>query len=156
MNPERGTTTEDTAMWTIQYEGTTTADPAAVHAVLADVAHWHEWNAGVQRAELHGPFEAGSTALMVLPDGEELPFHLAAVTPDGGFVDETPIPDAGVVVRIHHLVEPLAGGGARIAYRCEVDGPAADELGPEIGPAVSGDFPDVIAALARRAEQADR
>jgi RNA polymerase sigma-70 factor, ECF subfamily len=31
-------------------------------------------------------------------------------------------------------------------------GPAADDVGPTLGPAVSGDFPEVIAALAAMAE----
>jgi hypothetical protein len=41
---------------------------------------------------------------------------------------------------------------ARIVYRMEIDGPASDAVGPELGPQISGDFPDVLAALARRAE----
>ena len=36
----------------------------------------------------------------------------------------------------------------------EITGPAADTLGAEIGPEISGDFPQVLAALAARAESA--
>jgi uncharacterized protein YndB with AHSA1/START domain len=139
-------------MWAIEYAGTTSASNDRVHAILADVDRWHEWNPGVRRAELHGPFAAGTPALMVLPDGEELPFLIASVEPNHGYVDETPVPDADVLVRVHHRLEPLEAGGTRIVYRCEIEGPGAEELGPIVGPQVSGDFPEVIASLAERAE----
>jgi hypothetical protein len=34
----------------------------------------------------------------------------------------------------------------------EISGPAADTVGPELGPQISGDFPETLAALVRRAE----
>jgi hypothetical protein len=34
----------------------------------------------------------------------------------------------------------------------QATGPAAETVGPEIGPEISGDFPEVLAALASRAE----
>jgi hypothetical protein len=34
----------------------------------------------------------------------------------------------------------------------EITGPAAKTVGPEIGPEISSDFPEVLAALAARAE----
>jgi hypothetical protein len=57
-----------------------------------------------------------------------------------------------VVVRVRHSLEALAAGGTRITYRATVEGPPADALGPEIGTAVTADFPEVMAALAARAE----
>jgi hypothetical protein len=89
---------------------------------------------------------------MVIPDQGSLPFRLAWVGEGRGFEDETEVPGAEVVVRVRHSLEPLAAGGTRITYRATVEGPAADALGPEIGPAVTADFPEVIAALAARAE----
>jgi len=35
----------------------------------------------------------------------------------------------------------------------EITGPAADALGPQIGPEISGDFPQTLAALVERAER---
>lgn len=137
-------------MWTVEYHGESAAEPDSVFALLADPAGWPEWNAGVQRIHLDGPFVAGTTATMVLPDGTALPFRLEWVEPGRGFEDVTEVPDAGVLVRVAHLLEPRAGGGTSITYRCTVEGP--DDVGAEIGPAVSADFPDVIAALAARAE----
>ena len=54
-------------------------------------------------------------------------------------------------LRTTHRVERIAAGRSRITYRMEITGPAADTVGPEIGPEISGDFPQVLKALAARA-----
>ena len=66
------------------------------------------------------------------------------------FVDEADMGE--IVVRTTHRVEPLDGEGGRITYRMEITGPAADTLGPQIGPEISADFPETLAALVERAE----
>ncbi len=38
----------------------------------------------------------------------------------------------------------------------EINGPAADTVGPELGPEISGDFPETLAALTERAEAMDQ
>ena len=67
------------------------------------------------------------------------------------FADEA---DGGdfVVTTVHRL-EPACDGGTRIVYRTEITGPAAAQIGPEIGPTITADFPDVLAALAALAER---
>ncbi len=60
-----------------------------------------------------------------------------------------------MVVRVRHTLDPLATGGTRITYAATLDGPAADTVGPEVGPAITADFPQVMAALAARAEAAE-
>lgn len=135
-------------MWSTDVIGVSTATPAEVFAVLADPAHWHEWNDGVAGIRMNGPFAAGTTAVMVFPDATELPFTIAWVEQDRGFEDVTEVPDAGVTVRVRHELEPTRTG-TRITYRCTVDGP--DPTAGEVGAGVSADFADVIAALATRA-----
>jgi hypothetical protein len=39
-----------------------------------------------------------------------------------------------------------------LTHRMEITGPAADRVGPQVGPEISGDFPQVLAALVERAE----
>jgi hypothetical protein len=39
-----------------------------------------------------------------------------------------------------------------VIYRTEITGPAADQVGPQLGPAITGDFPEVLAALVNLAE----
>jgi hypothetical protein len=38
----------------------------------------------------------------------------------------------------------------------EMSGPVADTVGPELGPEISGDFPETLAALTERAEAMDQ
>lgn len=136
-------------MWSIDVIGRSSASPARVYELLSEPDTWSEWNAGVARIVMHGPFASGTTAVMVLPDGTALPFTLAWVEPGRGFEDVTEVPDAGVVVRVRHDLS-AKDGGTEILYRCEVDGP--DDVAAEVGVAVSSDFHEVIAALAARAE----
>lgn len=65
------------------------------------------------------------------------------------FVDEANFGD--VVVRTIHRIERLGRERARIAYRMEITGPAADTLGPRSAP--RSDFPQVLAALVELAER---
>jgi hypothetical protein len=50
-----------------------------------------------------------------------------------------------------HRLERLDDDRTRITYRTEITGPAADELGPQVGPAITADFPETMAALVRAA-----
>jgi hypothetical protein len=115
-------------VWSVEHSVETSARAEAVWRLWADVEGWPEWNAGVERIELRGPFAVGSTILM---------------TPPG---------DDPVELRITEADEPVEDERSRITYRMEIMGPAAESVGPEIGPAISGDFPEVLAALAARAE----
>ena len=138
-------------MWTYEHSLETVAKAETIFEIIRDVGRWPEWNQGVERIDLDGPFATGTTGVMVIPDQGSLSFRLAWVGEGRGFEDETEIPGAEVVVRVRHSLEPLAGGGTRITYRATVEGPQADSLGPQIGPAVTADFPEVMAALAARA-----
>jgi uncharacterized protein YndB with AHSA1/START domain len=139
-------------MWTYDHSLETRAPAETIFEILRDVSRWPEWNPGVERIDLDGAFATGTTGVMVIPDQGSLSFRLAWVGEGQGFEDETEIPGAEVLVRVRHSLEPLAAGGTRITYRATVEGPAADALGPEIGPGVTADFPEVMAALAARAE----
>jgi hypothetical protein len=140
-------------MWMAEYSIDINASPDAIFGLFADVSRWPEWNTGTEWVELYGPFGVGTTGRMKVPDQDPLAFRLIAVGP-GGFEDETVVPDADIVVRVRHAIEPLDDGPTRVVYRATIDGPKADELGPQIGPQISGDFPDVLAALKERAETA--
>ncbi len=55
-------------------------------------------------------------------------------------------------MRTVHRVDRLDGMRVRVTYRMEITGPAANRLGPQIGPEISADFPHTLAALVERAE----
>ena len=88
-----------------------------------------------------GPFAVGSTILMTPPGYEPVELRIAeAVEPDL-FIDEAEGGD--FVVRTTHRVDAAGDERRRITYP-----PRPSEIGPEI----SGDFPEVLAAPAARAE----
>jgi hypothetical protein len=137
-------------MWANEHSIETSAAPEAIWRLWADVPGWSAWNGDIERIELHGPFAAGSRIVMT-PIGEEpVELRIADAVEPELFVDEAELGE--IVVRTLHRIEPLEGGRARVTYRMEITGPAADTFGPQIGPEISGDFPQTLAALVERAE----
>lgn len=136
-------------MWSAEHSVETTASREAVWRLWADVAGWPEWNADLARSELSGEFAPGSTIRMTSIEGETVELTLAEVAEPESFIDQAEL--GGITVRTTHRLEE-AGGRRRIVYRMEITGEDADRVGPELGPEISGDFPEVLAALARRAE----
>jgi len=117
-------------MWTATASIAATDPSQACWRLFEDVAGWTNWNAGIA---LHGPFAAGSTLDM---------------RPDAGVVDEPLL--GGTCFRVSHELQPLPAGGTRVTYAIQVDGPDAETLGP----LVTADFPEVLAALKALAERA--
>jgi len=138
-------------VWVNEHAVETTASARNVWALWADVAGWPTWNGDIERIELDGPFATGSTIVMT-PIGEDaVELRVVEAVEPTLFVDEA---DGGdFVVRTTHRVEPLDAERNRVVYRMEITGPAADTVGPQIGPEISGDFPQVVAALVALAEQ---
>jgi hypothetical protein len=79
-------------MWTKEYTGESAAGAERLFNILADTAAWPEWNAGVSRVDMSGPFAEGTEAVMVLPDDTALPFRFIWVEAGRGFEDETRFP----------------------------------------------------------------
>lgn len=138
-------------MWSGEHTRETTATPEKIWRLWADVEQWPRWNADIEQIELSGPFAPGSRIVMK-PAGEEpVELQIAEASEPELFVDEADLRQ--IVVRTTHRVERLDGERARVIYRMEITGPEADTLGPEIGPQISGDFPQTLAALVERAER---
>ena len=136
-------------VWGVEHSVETSARAEAVWRLWADVERWPEWNAGVERIELRGPFAVG-TILMTPPGDEPVELRIAEAIEPELFVDEA---DGGDFVgRTIHGIEGVGDERSRITYRMEITGPAAETVGPQIGPEISGDFPQVLAALAAHAE----
>ncbi len=134
-------------MWTSEHSTETTAAPAAIWRAWAEVEHWPEWNADIEEIELIGPFATGSTIAM-RPRGQAMvELRLAEVVEGQRFIDEADI--GGTTIRTEHRIERLDERRARIVYRLVATGPAAGAMGP----AISADFEDTLAALAQRAAQ---
>src|SRR5512133_1024455 len=126
-------------MWAVEHSVETSASPQAVWQLWADVEGWPEWNAGVERIELRGPFAVGSTILMTPPGDETVELRIAEVVEPGLFVDEA---DGGdFVVRTTHRVDAVGDERSRITYRMEITGASAETVGPESGPGGARDRP---------------
>jgi uncharacterized protein YndB with AHSA1/START domain len=114
------------------------------------MAAWPRWNHGIEKMEIDGPFAVGTTFTMTPPGDDPIRMRPVEIVPGELFTDEM---DAGdFLVRTAHRLEPLAAGGTRVVYRTVITGPAADEVGPQLGPAVTADFPEVLGALVKLAE----
>ena len=157
-------------MWEYEYQLETSAAPEGLWRHWADMASWPQWNDGIETITVDGPFEVGTVFTMTPPGEEPIRMRLTEIKPGESFTDEM---DAGdFVVRTEHRLEPVTAGGrsgspagetpsglrpsgarrTRIVYRTEITGAAAGQVGPELGPKLTADFPEVVAALARRAE----
>jgi hypothetical protein len=135
-------------MWTHEESIETSAAPERIWQLFRDVAGWKAWNAGIEAIALHGPFAAGTSFTMQPPGSEPFTSTLLEVDENRGFTDVTEIDGTRVVVR--HSIAALPGGGSRVTYATEINGPQAADFGPM----VTGDFLDVLAGLKRTAEGA--
>jgi len=138
-------------MWKNEHSIETTATPEAVWRLWSDVPRWPEWNGDLEQAELSGPFAAGSTVTMTPHGQEPIELRIAEAAEREVFVDEAHLEE--VVIRTIHRIERLDEDRIRIIYRMEITGPGADTLGPQVGPEISSDFPQVLSALAEQAER---
>ena len=133
-------------VWRKEYAIETSATPETIWSIFRDVPAWKNWNAGIEQIEIDGPFTAGTWFTMKPPGEEALRSQLIDVRENVHFVDETRVGD--LTIKVAHRIEPLGPARTRIVYAVDAQGPQA----AEIGPAVSADFPEVLASLAKLAE----
>jgi hypothetical protein len=136
-------------MWTTEHEATTDLDPAPLWAALRDLHHGVPLGPASDHFELHGPFAVG-TEVSVTPQGQDTIRSVITELEEGRSYADTTSWD-GLELTFRHVLTPLPTGGTRITHRLRNDGPAADAVGPELGPQISGDFPTVMAELIQAA-----
>jgi len=137
-------------MWTAEHSIETSALPEQLWRLWADVDSWPEWNGDIERINLDGPFAVGGRILMTPIGQETVELTIAEALEPLVFVDEADLGD--VVIRTTHRVDRVGNERSRVTYRMEITGAAADTVGPQLGPAISADFPETLAALVARAE----
>ncbi|MEY9912038.1 quinol monooxygenase YgiN [Catenulispora sp. MAP12-49] len=140
------------ATWSTQYSADTDVSPEAVWATLRD-ERTGAAAAGGNTYVIHGPFAVG-TELSVTPAGsdEALTSTIMELTDGRAYADRTEF--NGLLLTDRHELTPLEGGGTRVTHQLIIGGPAAQTVGPNLGPQISEDYPDVmrelIAAAAKR------
>ena len=102
------------------------------------------WNVGIESISIDGPFADGTTFVMKPPGQDAFTSRLVNVVRGlTCFEDETVVGDVRALV--DHRVERLSAAQCRVTYTATVTGPGA----PEIGAAVTEDFPAVLEASRR-------
>lgn len=98
---------------------------------------------------LQGPFQVGSQVTMKPKGQDPITLVIVEATENQLYADQTSMGE--VTLRFSHTLQPLEGGGTKVTHRLEITGPAADQVGPELGPAITEDFPEALDALLARA-----
>ncbi|GAB3575561.1 SRPBCC family protein [Leifsonia lichenia] len=135
-------------MWSTEHTAETTLSRDAVWAALRDLHTGDLTYEGADTFELDGPFAVG-TELTITPVGQD-PFRSTIVDLVDGvtYADRTVYGDVTLTFR-HTLTDTATG--TSVTHRLDITGPAADEVGPELGPQISDDFPVSMAALFEQA-----
>ena len=136
-------------MWEYENSIETAATPEAIWRLWSDVENWGSWNAEIEKIEINGPFEPGTQILMTPPAEDPIPLLIAEAVEPERFVDEARFGD--LILRTTHRVDPIDQDRIRVVYRMEITGSGADEAGPEIGPGITADWPETMAALVKMA-----
>ncbi|MFE5329750.1 SRPBCC family protein [Embleya sp. NPDC056575] len=146
MSSERG----GHIMWIHEHTVETEVGAEAIWKVLSDVDNWARWDTSMEAVVLEGPFEVGSHVSMTPTGQDPIRSVIVAVQENELYADETEF--GGVRLRFSHALKRLANGvGTRVVHRLEITGPDADRVGPELGPAITADFPKAMDALLGRA-----
>lgn len=138
-------------MWQYECRAEATVPADVVWKLWTDVEGWVSWDASLAKAHVDGPFAVGAVISMIPIADDEVRVRIAEVVEGEAFVDEADFGD--ITIRTIHRIERLDAERVAIVYRTEITGPGADTAGPEIGPAITGDFPDKVSALIALAQR---
>lgn len=131
-------------MWTTQHSSETELPTHAVWLALRDLHTGATQSPGGDVFEIHGPYEVG-TALSVTPQGQDtFRSEIIELVEDELYADRTQFGD--VILTFRHTLVPL-GSVTKVTHELVIDGPAADEVGPQLGPQISEDFPAAMQSL---------
>jgi hypothetical protein len=138
-------------MWSTEYTSQTHASAEAVWAALRDLHSGVRLSERSDAFELLGPFKAG-TEILVTPQGQDtLRSVITELEEPRVYADQTSF--NGLTLTFRHVLDSLPGGGTRVTHQLSINGPAADEAGPQLGPQISEDFPVAMADLLAAAEK---
>jgi len=137
-------------MWTTEYTATTPLPREAVWTALRELHSGRLTYPGADRFVLDGPFAVGSR-IAVTPEGQqEMISTIVELVDNERYADVTEF--GGISLLFRHTLEST-DDGTRVTHRLEISGDGADEVGPELGPQISGDFDSSMAALFEQAMQ---
>lgn len=138
-------------MWVHEHNAKTDLEPRDIWLVLADLNRWTEWDTSMEWVRLDGSFEVGGKVEMKPIGQEPITSTITDIVENEKYADECQF--NGLTLRFSHVLHPLGAGGTQVVHRLEIDGPGVDEIGPQIGPQITEDFPDAMDALLAHARK---
>jgi hypothetical protein len=131
-------------MWSTQYTDDTELPPQTVWMAVRDIHTGATPNPGGDVFEIHGPFQLG-TELSVTPQGQDtFRSEIIELVENERYADRTQYGDITLTFRTTLVA---LDRGTRVTHELVIAGPAADEIGPELGPQISEDFPATMQSL---------
>lgn len=128
----------------------TSASPAAVWRVWADVDRWPEWNPDMKASRLDGPMRLGTTGNIDTRSGGKHDVVVTHYEEGHSFeLESTALP--GTKMAIRATITPR-GSGSLISQGFEPRGLLAPIVGPMMGGAISKTFGSVLNALKQKVE----
>ncbi|MEP6479071.1 MAG: polyketide cyclase [Rhodoglobus sp.] len=132
-------------MWTTDYTATTHLAPELVWSALRKLHTGELSYDGADVFVAHGPFAIG-TELSVTPVGQDtMTSTIVELVDNERYADFTHFGTLSLLFR--HTLVRTPEGGTVATHRLEIDGEGSDEVAPELGPQISGDFDTTMAAL---------
>ena len=132
-------------MWTHEHVAETDVSPQQIWSALSDIDSWIAWDTSMEAISISGPFAVG-TEISMTPAGQDpIRSTIVEIVENQRYADQTEF--GGVTLRFSHTLTGLSDGGTQIAHRLEITGADADQVGAEIGPMITDDFPAAMDGL---------
>jgi Polyketide cyclase / dehydrase and lipid transport len=132
-------------MWTHEHIVETTVAPEAIWKVLRDLDNWPRWDTSMEEVSIQGPFAVGTQVSMTPKGQDPIVSTITGIRENEFYADETNL--GQVTLHFSHTLTRIPDAGTRVTHRLEITGPAAAEAGPQMGPAITADFPEAMDAL---------
>lgn len=141
-------------MWTTNYTAETSATSTDVWDALRALHSGIALGPASDKFELHGPFSIG-TEVTVTPQGQDaMTSIITELEPGVVYADQTSFGE--LLLTFRHQLKTTPVGGTVVTHTLQITGAGSDQVGPELGPQISGDFPTAMAELIARAESGVR
>jgi hypothetical protein len=138
-------------MQIIEHSEISSASPAAIWALYADVENWPAWDPALEWVKWPGPFVAGGSGTMKPRGAPVSKFIMTHCEPNKQFTDVSPMPLARIV--FDHVLE-VVPEGTKVTHSATAHGPLGWLFALLIGPAIRRGMPPSVIAVAHQAELA--
>lgn len=136
-------------MLIIKHSVETTASPEQIWHVWKDVKNWNAWDHGIEHSTIDGPFETGTKGTLKPKGGPLVHTELRNVEPFKGFVDESKLFLARIIVS-HYLTK--SADKLLVTHQIEMKGPLGFLFAYLIGRTMKKNLPQEMEAMVKKAE----